>query len=70
MTPLRQALSDYLRIRRALGFKLVSGQRQLEKFVGFLEQAAEERITTELAVMWAKLPVDVIERERGDLASA
>lgn len=58
MTPLRQALSDYLRIRRALGFKLVSDQRQLEKFVGFLEQAGAERITIELAVMWAKLPVD------------
>ncbi len=58
MTPLRQALEDYLRIRRGLGFKLVSDQRHLESFVGFLEQAGAVRITTELAVMWARLPQD------------
>ena len=58
MTSLRQALADYLRIRRRLGFKLSKDQRLLEDFVGFLEQAGAERITTELAVMWARLPVD------------
>jgi integrase len=58
MIPLRQALDDYLRIRRGLGFKLVSDQRQLEKFVGFLEQAGAERITTELALQWARLPIN------------
>ena len=50
MTPLRQALVDYLRIRRQLGFKLVSDQRHLENFVAFLERAGAERITVELAV--------------------
>ena len=40
MTPLRQALADYLRIRRRLGFKLEGDQRMLENFVGFLEQAS------------------------------
>jgi integrase/recombinase XerD len=58
MTSLRQALSDYLRIRRRLGFKLKSDQRLLENFVGFLEQAGATRITTEPALMWARLPVD------------
>ena len=57
MTPLRQALADYLRLRRRLGFKLASDQRLLEDFVGFLEQAGARRITTELALMWARLPV-------------
>jgi len=38
MTPLHQALEDYLRVRRQLGFKLGSDQRLLEDFVGFLEQ--------------------------------
>lgn len=56
MTPLRQALADYLRIRRGLGFKLVSDQRHLESFVGFLERAGAERITTELALRWARTP--------------
>jgi integrase/recombinase XerD len=58
MIPLGQALEDYLRIRRALGFKLVSDQRLLENFVGFLEEAGAERITTDLALRWARLPVD------------
>jgi len=58
MTPLRQALHDYLRTRRQLGFKLVSDQRHLENFVGFLEWAGAERISVELAVMWARLPVN------------
>jgi len=33
MTTLRQALADYLRIRRGLGFKLKADQRNLENFV-------------------------------------
>ena len=56
MTPLRQALADYLRIRRRLGFKLKRDQRILENFVAFLEGAGAERITTELALIWARLP--------------
>ncbi len=58
MIPLRQALEDYLRIRRRVGFKLKADQRLLENFVDFLEQAGAERITTELALMWARRPVD------------
>ena len=58
MTSLRQALDDYLRIRRRLGFELKATERQLEKFVAFLERAGAERITSELAVSWARLPVD------------
>jgi integrase/recombinase XerD len=57
MTPLHRALEDYLRIRRRLGFKLKTDQRLLENFVAFLEQAGAVRITTELALMWARLPV-------------
>lgn len=58
MIPLGQALEDYLRIRRRLGFELKSDQLLLENFVAFLERAGAERITTELALMWARLPVD------------
>lgn len=39
MIGLRQALEDYLRIRRQLGFKLRSDQPLLEQVVAFLEQA-------------------------------
>ena len=58
MTGLRQVLKDYLLIRRQLGYKLKADERLLENFVAFLERAGAVRITTELAVMWAKLPVD------------
>jgi integrase/recombinase XerD len=57
MIGLREALADYLRIRRRLGFELKADQRLLEQFVAFLEQAGAVRITTELAVMWARQPV-------------
>lgn len=58
MIPLDQALTDYLAIRRRLGFQLKADQRLLENFVGFLEHAGAPRITTELALTWARLPVD------------
>jgi integrase/recombinase XerD len=57
MTPLRQALNDYLCIRRRLGFELEEDGRLLEQCVDFLEQAGAVRITTELALTWARLPV-------------
>jgi integrase/recombinase XerD len=57
VTPLRRALQDYLRIRRQLGFKLKADGRLLENFVEFSERAGVQRITVELAVMWARLPV-------------
>ncbi|HEY2200307.1 MAG TPA: tyrosine-type recombinase/integrase, partial [Solirubrobacteraceae bacterium] len=54
---LRDALADYLRLRRRLGFEMPQDGRLLEGFVRFLEQAGAERITTELALKWARLPV-------------
>lgn len=58
MTPLREALQDYLRLRRQLGFKLKTDEGLLESFVSFLERSGAQRITVELAVMWARLPVN------------
>ena len=57
MTALREALGGYLQIRRRLGFEMPQDGRLLEGFVGFLEQAGAERITTELALRWARMPV-------------
>ena len=53
MSDLRQALHDYLTIRRQLGFALGQEGRMLESFVELLERAGAARVTTELAVMWA-----------------
>jgi len=59
MSSLRQALEDYLRIRRRLGFEMPQDGRLLEGFVEFLEQAGAARVTTELALMWARMPAGV-----------
>jgi integrase len=58
MTTPREALADYLRIRRRLGFEIPQDDRLLQAFVEFLERADAQRITTELALMWARLPAD------------
>jgi integrase len=50
------ALADYLRIRRALGYKLTKDERALRNFIAFLEACGAERVTTELALDWATLP--------------
>lgn len=54
MKSLREALEEYLRVRRALGFKLRDFGTRLEKFVSFMESQAAPFITTKLAVEWAK----------------
>lgn len=58
MTTLQESLADYLQIRRRLGFEMPQDGRLLEGFVEFLEQAGAPRITAELALTWARLPVD------------
>lgn len=58
MTALEQALEDYLRLRRRLGYELERDEPQLAKFITFLQQAGAERITTELALRWARMPAN------------
>ena len=53
MTSLRDAVVEYLTIRRALGFKLREHEWALDSFVSFLERAGASTITTELALQWA-----------------
>jgi len=59
MSGLQAHVDDYLRLRRALGFKLVEDERLLGQLVGYLEAASVETVTSELAVRWAQLPVGV-----------
>jgi len=58
MSEIRQAAEEYLQIRRALGFKLVLQGHLLMQFVTHLEDVDADRVTTELAVGWAKTPGD------------
>ena len=56
MSTLRQAVQDYLEMRRGLGFKLRETGRGLIDFVTFLEANDTPYITTELALSWAQRP--------------
>jgi integrase/recombinase XerD len=56
MSALRDAVEEYLTIRRALGFKLEMAGRLLNSFVDFMEESGAETVTTDLAVAWATLP--------------
>lgn len=57
MTTLRQAVHEYLHIRRHLGFKLHDAGKGLDEFVRFLEQHRAPVITQALALTWAQRPV-------------
>ena len=56
MNRLEQALKDYLRIRRSLGFLLREPATCLRNFVAFLQAQRASYITTELALRWAIQP--------------
>ncbi len=56
MNSLRQALKDYLAMRRSLGFKLEHANGYLLSFVSFMEDQKADVITTKLALAWAQLP--------------
>jgi integrase len=56
MIPLREALNDYLTMRRALGYKLQRAEKLLTQFIEFVEASGSERVTTDLALAWATLP--------------
>lgn len=56
MSPLRQALTDYLQIRRALGYKLERAEKLLGQYLDYLDAHGEQTITVKNAVGWATLP--------------
>jgi len=62
MSTLRQALADYLTMRRALGYKMDKAERLLGQFITFAGERGEAHIRTETALAWATLPsgADVI----------
>ena len=58
MSSLRNALENYLSLRRGLGADLSGPAAYLLRFVEFLENEEATVITTELAVRWATAPVN------------
>jgi integrase len=59
MTTLRQAMQEYVRMRRDLGFALRDAGKGLLDFVTFMEQHRASAITQALALAWAQQPTNV-----------
>jgi integrase len=60
MSELGRHLENYLRLRRALGFKLEFPGYVLPSLISYLEEAGAATITAELAISWAGLPRGVL----------
>ena len=58
MNTLRQAVDEYLSLRRSLGFKLREAGKGLLDFVTFMEQHRASYITQALALAWAQQPAN------------
>ena len=56
MSFLYQALSDYLAVRRKLGYKLEGDGKLLHQFLTYLEGLGEKHVSTQSALAWAQLP--------------
>jgi integrase len=56
MSALHDSVSEYLAVRRALGYKLEGTERLLGQFLDYLDANGGDRITVEHAVAWATLP--------------
>jgi integrase/recombinase XerD len=59
MNTLRQAVPEYLNLRRSLGFKLKEAGKALPDFVAFMERHRASYITQALALAWAQQPTNV-----------
>jgi site-specific recombinase XerD len=64
MNTLRQALQEYLALRRGLGYKMHDAGLLLPRFVGFLEERQAEYITARLALEWVQQAQTVQPAER------
>ena len=59
MTTLREAVQDYMNLRRSLGFKLHETGKLLRAFVKFMKEHRTSSITTRWALAWAQQPSTV-----------
>lgn len=54
MTDLRQAVDDYLRLRRSLGHQMTEAAYLLPDFVSFMDDRGEQTVTISAALDWMK----------------
>lgn len=55
---LRDALADYLTLRRALGYRLERPEKLLNQYLTGLEAAGQDVVTVQNALAWAQLPAN------------
>lgn len=55
---LRQAIIEYIELRRAMGFKLHLAGKMLLRFASFMESNNAEFVTIKLAMEWAQQPAN------------
>ena len=58
MNHLHVHLTNYLKLRRGLGFKLHSAGMSLRSFIRFAEAKRVRFVTTKLALQWATQPTN------------
>ena len=63
MSAVKQAVAEYLALRRGLGFKLKKHSRMLSEFATFLEEQGALHITSQLALRWATEPQNIQQSE-------
>ena len=56
MSALESSLADYLRIRRALGYKLERAEKLLAQYLEHLDRLGQDRVTVENALGWVTIP--------------
>lgn len=56
--PLQEQLTDYLTLRRALGYRLVRPEKLLRQFLVHLDDQGESVVTVTVALDWARIPVN------------
>jgi len=54
MNTLREALQEYLVLRRSLGYQMDDAGRTLPRFISFLEERQAQHITARLALEWVQ----------------
>lgn len=64
MNTLREALQEYITLRRSLGFKLREAERLLARFLAFMDERQAPHITTKLALEWVQQAKAVQPAER------
>ena len=64
MKTLGRHLSNYLTLRRQLGFKFYVEASYLRSFVGFARKLGAKFISTDLALQWATLPGNITQKQR------